>query len=122
MSALSDWIDDRTGIRQLVRVALVERIPGGARWRYIWGSTLVFMFAVQVLTGFGLWAAYSPSVQHAWSSIFYIEHFMVLGSLVRGIHHYAAQAMFVLMALHFLQVLYLSPRWLHSGTPCFLFW
>ena len=52
MTALLEWIDDRTGIRQLMRVALYERIPGGARWRYIWGSTLVFTFVVQVLTGF----------------------------------------------------------------------
>ena len=32
--------------------ALYERIPGGARWRYVWGSTLVFAFVVQVITGF----------------------------------------------------------------------
>ncbi len=114
MSALVDWLDDRTGIRDVVRKLLYEPIPGGARWRYVWGSTLVFAFFVQVLTGFCLWACYSPSVQHAWASVFYLEEFLILGRWVRGIHHYAAQAMVVLLAIHFLQVIwdgaYRAPR------------
>ncbi len=55
------WLDDRTGYRDLIHEALYERIPGGARWRYVWGSTLVFTFSVQVITGLFLWMAYSPS-------------------------------------------------------------
>ena len=45
------WLDDRTGYKSLMHEALYERIPGGARWRYVWGSTLVFTFSVQVITG-----------------------------------------------------------------------
>ena len=29
-------------------VMLLEQIPGGAKWRYVWGSTLVFAFAVHI--------------------------------------------------------------------------
>ena len=36
------WIDDRTGFRAILRGILFENIPGGARWRYVWGSTLAF--------------------------------------------------------------------------------
>ena len=60
---LLDWLEDRTGYRHLVDEALYERIPGGARWRYVWGSTLVFTFSVQVITGIFLWMAYSPSAR-----------------------------------------------------------
>lgn len=60
MNKLMAWLDDRTGIRSLMHEALYERIPGGARWRYVWGSTLVFCFFVQVITGTFLWMAYSP--------------------------------------------------------------
>ncbi len=60
---LLDWLEDRTGYRHLVHEALFERIPGGARWRYVWGSTLTFTFAVQVITGIFLWMAYSPSTR-----------------------------------------------------------
>ena len=42
MSRFLDWLDHRTGYRGLVHDALYEHIPGGARWRYVWGSTLVF--------------------------------------------------------------------------------
>jgi ubiquinol-cytochrome c reductase cytochrome b subunit len=111
---LIDWFDHRTGVRGLVRTALFEPIPGGSRWRYVWGSTLVTAFATQVITGIFLWMAYSPSTQTAWESVFYIQHEMWGGWLLRGIHHFMAQAMVVLLAIHFLQVVwdgaYRAPR------------
>ena len=114
MKKLFDWLDHRTGFRGLMHEALYERIPGGARWRYVWGSTLVFTFAVQMITGFFLWTAYAPSAQTAWESVYYINEVMYLGNIVRGIHHFAAQAMVVLMALHLMQVIidgaYRAPR------------
>jgi len=114
MNRLLEWLDDRTGYRNLLNETLYEPIPGGARWRYVWGSTLVFTFVIQMITGIFLWAAYSPSVQTAWESVFYIQHEMYLGSVVRGMHHYAAQVMIVLLALHLMQVIidgaYRAPR------------
>jgi ubiquinol-cytochrome c reductase cytochrome b subunit len=114
MSALLDWLDDRTGYRALAHEALYERIPGGARWRYVWGSTLVFAFSAQVITGLFLWMAYSPSAQTAWESVFYIQFEMQGGWLLRGLHHFMAQLMVVLLALHLLQVVidgaYRAPR------------
>lgn len=94
--------------------ALAEPIPGGAKWRYVWGSTLTFTFFVQVITGFCLWMAYSPSATTAWESVYYIEHQMLFGWVVRGIHHFAAQAMMILLILHLMQVVidgaYKAPR------------
>ncbi len=114
MHAFTDWLDDRTGYRKILDEALYEPIPGGARWRYVWGSTLVFVFFIQMVTGFCLWTAYSPSTQTAWESVFYIQHMMFLGNVIRGIHHYAAQLMVVLMAIHLIQVIidgaYRAPR------------
>lgn len=114
MNALFQWLDSRTGIKDLLHEALYERVPGGARWRYVWGSTLVFTFTLQVITGFMLWSAYSPSTRTAWESVFYIQNVMSFGYLVRGIHHFAAQAMVVLMAIHLVQVVidgaYKAPR------------
>jgi len=51
MNSLLNWLDDRTGFKALMHEALYERVPGGARWRYVWGSTLVFTFSVQLVTG-----------------------------------------------------------------------
>lgn len=114
MAGLLNWLDDRTGYKQLMHEALYERVPGGARWRYVWGSTLVFTFSIQMITGFFLWMAYSPSTQTAWESVYYIQNVMQYGWLVRGLHHFTAQAMIVLMALHLMQVIidgaYKAPR------------
>ena len=114
MRSLLDWLDDRTGYRTALSGALYEPFPVEPVWRYVWGSTLVFAFVVQVITGFCLWTAYSPSVQHAWESVYYIQDIMFLGNVVRGIHHYAAQAMIILMAVHVMQVVidgaYRAPR------------
>ncbi len=65
MKRLLNWLDDRTGYRALLHEVLYENIPGGARWRYVWGSTLSFTFMVQLITGFFLWMCYSPSARSA---------------------------------------------------------
>ncbi|MES2695442.1 MAG: cytochrome b N-terminal domain-containing protein [Verrucomicrobiota bacterium] len=114
MKPALDWLDNRTGYRKLVHEALFENVPGGARWRYVWGSTLAFCFVIQVVTGTALWFAYSPSSQTAWESVYYIQHEMWGGWFLRGMHHYTAQAMTVLLAVHLMQVVidgaYKAPR------------
>ncbi|QDU27370.1 Cytochrome b6 [Anatilimnocola aggregata] len=112
--ALSQWLDRRIGYNKLLADALYEPIPGGARWRYITGSMLVFAFTVQAITGIFLWMAYSPSSQTAYESVYYIQHEMTGGWLLRGVHHFMAQAMVVVMGIHLLQVIvdgaYRAPR------------
>ena len=92
----------------------MENIPGGARWRYIWGSALTFCLLIQFITGVALWAAYSPGAQSAWESVFYIQHEMTGGWFLRGLHHYTAHLMVVLLVLHLMQVIidgaYKAPR------------
>jgi ubiquinol-cytochrome c reductase cytochrome b subunit len=114
MNRFFDWLENRTGFRELVQAALYEHIPGGPRWRYVWGSTLSFCFFVQVVTGLILWTAYSPSAQTAWESVYFIQHQMSGGWLLRGVHHFTAEAMIILLAIHFVQVVvdgaYRAPR------------
>lgn len=114
MSGFLNWLDDRTGYKGLLHEALYERVPGGARWRYVWGSTLVVAFFIQVITGFFLWAAYSPNALGAWESVYYIQNEMQGGWLLRGVHHFMAQAMVILLVLHLMQVVidgaYRAPR------------
>lgn len=109
-----DWIEERTGYRALLHAALYERIPGGARWRYVWGSTLTFAIFVQLVTGVVLWAGYSANAQGAWESVYFIQYQTAGGWIVRGIHHYTTQVMIVLLVLHLMQVLidgaYRAPR------------
>ncbi len=104
MKSALDWLDSRTGYKKLVHETLYENVPGGARWRYVWGSTLAFCFTIQVITGLFLWLAYSPSSQTAWESVYFIQHEMWGGWFLRGVHHFTAQAMTVLLVVHLMQV------------------
>ncbi|EEF57335.1 cytochrome b N-terminal domain-containing protein [Pedosphaera parvula] len=114
MKVLIDWVDSRTGVKKLTHEALYENVPGGSRWRYVWGSTLTFAIAVQFITGIFLWMGYAPSAQTAWESVNFIQNETTGGWLLRGIHHYTAQCMTVLLLLHLMQVVidgaYKAPR------------
>ena len=111
---LADWLDDRSGYRHLMKEALDEPITRRRRWHYVFGSALTVIFMVQVFTGLLLMTSYSPSSSTAWGSVFFISHEMWGGWFVRGVHHFAAQAMVVLLVMHLLQVLlagaYRRPR------------
>lgn len=114
MTRFHDWLDRRIGHRQLAHDALFENVPGGARWRYVWGSTLTFAIAVQFITGMALWLGYSASAQTAWESVFQLETATPGGWWLRGIHHWTAQIMVPLLVLHLMQVVidgaYRAPR------------
>jgi ubiquinol-cytochrome c reductase cytochrome b subunit len=59
---------------------------------------------VQAMTGAALMTSYAPSDQSAWASVHYITFKQAGGWFVRGMHHYGAQAMIVLLGLHLAQV------------------
>lgn len=124
MRPIFDWLDQRVGWRKLTREALYENVPGGSRWRYVWGSTLMFCLMVQFITGAFLWLNYAPSSQTAWESVYYIQDQMAGGWLLRGLHHMTAHAMIVLLALHLMQVVidgaYKAPRELNFWTGLIL--
>ncbi len=114
MGKLLDWLDHRTGYRKLRDALLLEHIPGGARWRYVWGSTLAFVFMLQLVTGILLMTSYAPSDTDAWRSVHFIQYQMDFGWLIRGLHHFGSQTMVVLIGVHMLQVViagaHLPPR------------
>lgn len=118
-----DFIDERTGIKQLVAHLLDEPIRGGARWAYVFGSALLGAFGVQAATGIALMTSYAPSDKTAWASVHFIQFQQAGGWLVRGLHHFGAQAMVVLLGVHIAQVAlfgaYKKPRevnwWLGLG-------
>jgi ubiquinol-cytochrome c reductase cytochrome b subunit len=104
LSRVSDFLDERTGYKKLVAHALDEPIKGGARWAYVFGSILLGVFGVQLLTGLALMTSYAPSDKTAWASVHYIQFEQWGGWLVRGLHHFGAQAMVIVLVLHIAQV------------------
>ena len=62
------------------------------------------LFVVLAITGVALMTVYSPSVATAWGSVYYLQYVLRGGWMVRGIHHWAANAMVALMMLHLVHV------------------
>ncbi len=102
-AGLREWINRRTGLDGLLRVALDEPIPGGARFAYIFGSGLLFIFISQVITGIFLALYYVPSADHAHTTVAYITKAVTAGSFLRSLHAYGASAMVVVLLLHLSQ-------------------
>ena len=68
-------------------------LVGGPAWRFVWPSTIVFLFFTQVVTGLVLWMFYSAGLQGAWESVYYLQYQVQGGWLLRAVHHNAAQVM-----------------------------
>jgi ubiquinol-cytochrome c reductase cytochrome b subunit len=98
------WLDERVGHRNLIRELLDTPVVGGARWAHVFGSALALVFALELVTGLLLMTVYAPSTTTAWASVHYISNRLAAGWIVRGLHHFASQAMVVLLAAHLLQV------------------
>ncbi len=97
------WLNHRTGLDDLLHSALDEPIPGGARFAYIFGSGLLFIFISQVITGIFLALYYVPSADHAHTTVAYITKAVTAGSFLRSLHAYGASAMVVVLFLHLSQ-------------------
>ncbi|MGD0404613.1 MAG: cytochrome b N-terminal domain-containing protein [Candidatus Acidiferrales bacterium] len=97
------WLNRRTGLDDMLRTALDEPIPGGARLAYIFGSGLLFIFLSQIITGVFLALYYVPSADHAHTTVAYITKVVTAGSFLRSLHAYGASAMVIVLLLHLSQ-------------------
>ena len=64
MKSFLAWLDHRTGCKKIVHGALYENVPGGGRWRYVWGSTLTFALIIIFLWPIGIRQSRTPLFRH----------------------------------------------------------
>ena len=111
---VAEWLDQRTGVQTALRHFLAEEIPASSGWRQAFGSVAVFLFLVQAFTGVLLAINYAPTPGEAYNSLRYILTDLTGGRLIRGLHHWGASMMIVVVALHLIQVFlygaYKKPR------------
>src|SRR5277367_1483994 len=114
MRTVIDWLEHRTGIESAVKNFLYEEIPASAGWHQIIGSMAVFFFVIQVFTGALLAFNYAPTPGEAYNSVKYIMTDLTGGPLIRGLHHWGASMMLIIVVLHMIQVFiygaYKKPR------------
>lgn len=104
MSAVINWIDERVDLASIRKALLDREVPSRLTWWHTLGSATLTVFVVQVVTGIVLAMYYAPSPDHAYDSIRYLEHGVTSGSLLRGMHHWGASAMVVLVVAHMIRV------------------
>jgi len=113
-AAIQQWIDSRTGIATAAHGFLYEEIPASSGWHQVFGSLAVFLFLTQALTGVLLAFNYAPLPGDAYNSLRYILTELTAGRLMRGLHHWGASMMIVVVVLHMTQVFlwgaYKKPR------------
>lgn len=98
------WIDERIDLKSLQNKLLNEPMAGGARFAYVFGSVLLFIFVMQVVTGILLMFYYAPTADHAWESTKYIMQEVEFGWFVLSYHLWGASAMVMILVMHMSQV------------------
>ena len=88
------------GLLSVIKNLLEEPLPRGINWPQTLGSALLALIAVQIITGVLLSFYYSPNANAAYESVQYIEQQVIFGSIIRGIHYFAASGMVILLFLH----------------------
>jgi len=100
----NQWLDERTSWRKVWEVIFLRKIPK-INWFYTLGSATLFVAVNQAITGILLTIYYVPTPDHAYDSVQYITTQVPLGWLIRGLHHWGASAMIILVVLHMLRVI-----------------
>jgi ubiquinol-cytochrome c reductase cytochrome b subunit len=125
VARVMSWLDERMGLLA-VWTAIFDRKVPEVNWWYTLGSASLFLAIMQAATGMFLTVYYVPTPEDAHNSIEYIMNEVAFGWLMRGIHHWGANLMIVIVFLHMLRVLiygaYKYPRevtWI-TGVVLFL--
>jgi len=102
---LGNWLDERLDWRQVWEAIFLRKIPK-VNWLYTLGSASLFVAINQIVTGILLTIYYVPTPDHAYDSVQYITTQVPAGWLIRGLHHWGASAMVILVVLHMLRVIF----------------
>jgi len=102
---VGNWLDERVGWRKVWDAIFLRKIPK-VNWLFTLGSASLFIAFNQIFTGILLTIYYVPTPDHAYDSVQFITTQVPAGWLIRGLHHYGASAMVILVVLHMLRVIF----------------
>ncbi|MGL5743404.1 MAG: cytochrome b [Legionella sp.] len=115
MSRLFNWIDERFPLMSIWKNYFsAYYLPKNLNFFYFFGSLALVVLMNQVITGLWLTMFYTPSTDHAFSSIEYIMRDVNFGWLLRYMHSTGASAFFIVIYMHLFRGLlygsYQKPR------------
>lgn len=120
------WLDDRFKLRELLPPIVKHPAPENviSNPLYCLGGTAFLCFLILVVTGIFLAMYYKPTPDEAYKSVEHIMTEVPMGSLVRSVHHWAANAMIAAVMLHMIRIYFMGaykkPRELNWVVGVFL--
>ncbi len=102
---MKQFLNDRLPLDGMM-AHLRKPLPKHINLLFSLGSLAMFLLLLQAATGAFLALSYSPSPDHAHNAVKYITQEVPFGSFVRGLHHWGASAMVIIVFLHLLRVVY----------------
>ncbi|MFZ3578158.1 menaquinol-cytochrome c reductase cytochrome b subunit [Virgibacillus sp. DJP39] len=132
LQKIYDWIDERVDITPLWRDIADHEVPEHVNpahhfsaFVYCFGGLTFFVTVIQILSGMFLTMYYVPDIENAWKSVYYLQTEVAHGQIVRGMHHWGASVVIVMLLLHTLRVFfqgaYKKPRELNWMIGVLLF-
>ncbi|GAB4073587.1 menaquinol-cytochrome c reductase cytochrome b subunit [Barrientosiimonas marina] len=132
LQKLYDWIDERVDVTPLWRDLADHEVPEHVNpahhfsaFVYCFGGLTFFVVVIQILSGMFLTMYYVPDIENAWRSVYYLQTEVAHGQIVRGMHHWGASVVIVMLLLHTLRVFfqgaYKKPRELNWMVGVLLF-
>jgi len=127
-----DWIDERVDVNPIWRDIADHEVPEHVNpayhfsaFVYCFGGLTFFVVVIQVLSGMFLTMYYVPDIENAWRSVYYLQSQVAHGQIVRGMHHWGASVVIVMLLLHtmrvFFQGAYKKPRELNWMVGVLIF-
>jgi ubiquinol-cytochrome c reductase cytochrome b subunit len=109
-----EQFDHRTGLHSALKTFLYEEIPASSGWHQVFGSVALFLMLIQFFTGAMLAFNFAPTPGDSYNSVRYILTEVTAGKLMRGLHHWGASMIIVIVVVHMVQVFlwgaYRKPR------------
>ncbi|WP_040951168.1 menaquinol-cytochrome c reductase cytochrome b subunit [Gorillibacterium massiliense] len=121
LKGIYSWIDERLDITPLWRDVADHEVPEHVNpahhfsaFVYCFGGLTFFIVLIQFLSGMFLTMYYVPDIENAYKSVDFLQYNVAFGVIVRGMHHWGASLVIVMMFLHTLRVFftgaYKAPR------------
>ena len=115
MNGLINWLDTRFPLISTWKSHFSHYyVPKNLNFYYVFGVLALVVLANQFITGFWLTMFYTPTVEHAFSSVEYLMRDVNFGWLFRYMHSTGASAFFIVIYLHMFRSLlygsYQKPR------------
>ncbi|HLR08124.1 MAG TPA: cytochrome b6 [Bacillota bacterium] len=132
LQKIYDWIDERVDITPIWRDIADHEVPEHVNpahhfsaFVYCFGGLTFFVVVIQILSGMFLTMYYVHDIENAWRSVYYLQIDVAHGQIVRGMHHWGASVVIVMLFLHTLRVFfqgaYKKPRELNWMVGVLLF-